>query len=88
MESSPPYDLLDKSGRAYSAWCEEAIKQCLFLYLGLLPLKHALLLPIATNFSSCSIDVKRYIFTSIKYLRLLPLLSAELELRIVRFFSR
>ena len=59
METTPPDDLLDKTGRAYPAWNEDAIKQCLFLYLGLLPLNHSLVLPVIQNYTIASNDVKK-----------------------------
>jgi len=43
------------------AWSEEAIKLCLYLYLGLLPVNHKLIHELANVYTATSGDIKRTI---------------------------
>jgi len=42
-------------------WTEDSIKLCLYLYLGLLPIKHNLIHELANVYTAASADIKRTI---------------------------
>lgn len=62
LQPIPPADIMSsKIKMEPGAWSEEAIKLCLYLYLGLLPVNHKLIHELANVYTATSGDIKRTI---------------------------
>lgn len=49
-----------------SPWTEETVRQCLFLYLSLLPLNHKLVHELASVYTEAIADIKRSVLRAIE----------------------
>ena len=49
-----------------SPWTEETVRQCLFLYLSLLPLNHRLVHELASVYTEAIADIKRSVLRAIE----------------------
>ncbi|XP_018591928.2 symplekin [Scleropages formosus] len=68
VHPNPPSLLFgaDKDTEVASPWTEETVKQCLYLYLSLLPLNHRLVHELASVYTEAIADIKRTILRVIE----------------------
>ncbi|KAL4658586.1 symplekin [Arapaima gigas] len=68
VHPNPPSLLfgVDKDTEVASPWTEETVKQCLYLYLSLLPLNHRLVHELASVYTEAISDIKRTILRVIE----------------------
>uniref|UniRef100_A0AAQ5ZCJ3 Symplekin C-terminal domain-containing protein n=1 Tax=Amphiprion ocellaris TaxID=80972 RepID=A0AAQ5ZCJ3_AMPOC len=58
--------LKDESVNVAAPWTEETVRQCLFLYLSLLPLNHRLVHELASVYTEAIADIKRSVLRAIE----------------------
>ncbi|XP_034429105.1 symplekin isoform X3 [Hippoglossus hippoglossus] len=68
VHPNPPSLLFgaDKDTEVASPWTEETVRQCLFLYLSLLPLNHRLVHELASVYTEAIADIKRSVLRAIE----------------------
>ncbi|KAM8855553.1 symplekin [Spinachia spinachia] len=68
VHPNPPSLLFgaDKDTEVASPWTEETVRQCLFLYLSLLPLNHRLVQELASVYTEAIADIKRSVLRAIE----------------------
>ncbi|XP_051937941.1 symplekin isoform X1 [Hippocampus zosterae] len=68
VHPNPPSLLFgaDKDTEVASPWTEETVRQCLFLYLSLLPLNHKLVHELASVYTEAIADIKRSVLRAIE----------------------
>ncbi|XP_063997290.1 symplekin, partial [Pogoniulus pusillus] len=68
VHPNPPSVLFgaDKDTEVAAPWTEETIKQCLYLYLALLPLNHKLIHELASVYTEAIADIKRTVLRVIE----------------------
>ncbi|XP_061774489.1 symplekin isoform X2 [Nerophis ophidion] len=68
VHPNPPSLLFgaDKDTEVASPWTEETVRQCLFLYLSLLPLNHKLVHELASVYTEAIADIKRRVLRAIE----------------------
>ncbi|XP_064900323.1 LOW QUALITY PROTEIN: symplekin [Columba livia] len=69
VHPNPPSVLFgaDKDTEVAAPWTEETIKQCLYLYLALLPLNHKLIHELASVYTEAIADIKRTVLRVIEH---------------------
>ncbi|XP_077473907.1 symplekin [Stigmatopora argus] len=83
VHPNPPSLLFgaDKDTEVASPWTEETVRQCLFLYLSLLPLNHKLVHELASVYTEAIADIKRGVLRAIELpIRGMGMTSPELLL--------
>lgn len=68
VHPNPPSLLFgaDKDTEVAAPWTEETVRQCLFLYLSLLPLNHRLVHELASVYTEAIADIKRSVLRAIE----------------------
>lgn len=68
VHPNPPSLLFgaDKDTEVAAPWTEETVRQCLFLYLSLLPLNHKLVHELASVYTEAIADIKRSVLRAIE----------------------
>nr|XP_046259293.1 symplekin [Scatophagus argus] len=68
VHPNPPSLLFgaDKDTEVASPWTEDTVRQCLFLYLSLLPLNHRLVHELASVYTEAIADIKRSVLRAIE----------------------
>ncbi|TNN48129.1 Symplekin [Liparis tanakae] len=68
VHPNPPSVLFgaDKDTEVAAPWTEETVRQCLFLYLSLLPLNHRLVHELASVYTEAIADIKRSVLRAIE----------------------
>lgn len=68
VHPNPPSVLFgaDKDTEVAAPWTEETVRQCLFLYLSLLPLNHRLVHELAAVYTEAIADIKRSVLRAIE----------------------
>uniref|UniRef100_A0A672F706 Symplekin n=1 Tax=Salarias fasciatus TaxID=181472 RepID=A0A672F706_SALFA len=68
VHPNPPSLLFgaDKDTEVAAPWTEETVRQCLFLYLSLLPLNHRLVHELASVYTEAIADIKRNVLRAIE----------------------
>ncbi|XP_072300068.1 symplekin-like [Eucyclogobius newberryi] len=68
VHPNPPSQLFgaDKDTEVAAPWTEETVRQCLFLYLSLLPLNHRLVHELASVYTEAIADIKRRVLRAIQ----------------------
>ncbi|XP_077437152.1 symplekin [Vanacampus margaritifer] len=68
VHPNPPSLLFgaDKDTEVASPWTEDTVRQCLFLYLSLLPLNHKLVHELASVYTEAIADIKRSVLRAIE----------------------
>uniref|UniRef100_A0A8C5E4W0 Symplekin n=1 Tax=Gouania willdenowi TaxID=441366 RepID=A0A8C5E4W0_GOUWI len=68
VHPNPPSLLFgaDKDTEVAAPWTEETVRQCLFLYLSLLPLNHQLVHELASVYTEAIADIKRSVLRAIE----------------------
>lgn len=69
VHPNPPSLLFgaDKDTEVAAPWTEETVRQCLFLYLSLLPLNHRLVHELASVYTEAIADIKRSVLRAIEH---------------------
>lgn len=68
VHPNPPSLLFgaDKDTEVAAPWTEETVRQCLFLYLSILPLNHRLVHELAAVYTEAILDIKRSVLRAIE----------------------